>query len=78
MFYAEFCPGKGAYSSTFYAFKTKAERDRYVDINEEDATAISAKQMRCLGRNFKLEESFLELGAYTVKFDRRRLKLPSR
>lgn len=86
MFYAEFCPcGKVAYSSfcgsayTFYAFKTKAERDEYVDINEYDgykltASAISAKQMRCLaGRNFRLEKSFLEPGAYTVEFDRRRL-----
>ena len=88
MFYAEFCPcGKVAYSSfggsayTFYAFKTKAERDKYVDMNEYDVTgcnltasAISAKQMRCLaGRNFKLEKSFGVPGAYTVEFDRRRL-----
>ena len=88
MFYAEFCPyGNVAYSSfcgsayTFYAFKTKAERDEYVSINEYDATgcnltasAITAKQMRCLaGRNFKLEKSFGVPGAYTVEFDRRRL-----
>ena len=86
MFYAEFCPyGNVAYSSfcgsayTFYAFKTKAERDKYVDVNEYDgcnltASAISAKQMRCLaGRNFRLEKSFIEPGAYTVEFDRHRL-----
>ena len=88
MFYAEFCPcGKVAYSSfggsayTFFAFKTKAERDKYVDLNEYDASgcnltasAISAKQMRCLaGRNFRLEKSFAIPGAYTVEFDRSRL-----
>lgn len=81
MFYAEFCPcGKVAYSSfcgsayTFYAFKTKAERDKYVSINELTASAISAKQMRCLsGRNFKLEKSFGVPVAYTVEFDRHRL-----
>lgn len=82
MFYAEFCPcRKVAYSSfggsayTFYAFKTKAERDKYVNEYEYDtASAISAKQMRCLaGRNFKLEKSFAIPGAYTVEFDRSRL-----
>ena len=81
MFYAEFCPcGNVAYSSfcgsayTFYAFKTKAERDKYVSINELTASAITAKQMRCLaGRNFRLEKSLIEPGAYTVEFDRRRL-----
>ena len=86
MFYAEFCPcGNVAYSSfggyayTFYAFKTKAERDKYVSINEDNgcnltASAITAKQIRCLaGRNFKLEKSFGIPEAYTVEFDRRRL-----
>lgn len=88
MFYAEFCPyGNVAYSSfyggayTFYAFETKAERDKYVNINEYDVTgcnltasAISAKQIRYLaGRNFKLEKSFGIPGAYTVEFDRDRL-----
>lgn len=88
MFYAEFCPcGRVAYSSfggsayTFYAFKTKAERDQFVDINEYDmtgcnltASAISAKQMRYLaGKNFRLEKSYINPGAYTVEFDRHRL-----
>ena len=88
MYYAEFCPyGNVAYSSfcgsayTFYAFKTKAERDKFVDINEYDVTgcnltasAITAKRMRCLaGRNFKLEKSFAIPGAYTVEFNRQRL-----
>ena len=90
MFYAEFCPcGNVAYSSfcgsayTFYAFKTKAERDKYVSINEYNgcnltASAITAKQIRSLaGRNFKLEKSFGIPGAYTVEFDRRRLNLNS-
>lgn len=82
MFYAGFCPfGKVAYSSfrgsayTFYAFKTKAERDRYIDLNEHTAFTISAKQIRYLaGSNFRLEKSSLESGAYTVEFNRNRLK----
>ena len=64
-------------SSEVYAFKTKAERDRYV-INEYNVCAITAKQIRRLaGRNFKLEKSFGIPGAYTVEFDRRRLNLNS-
>ena len=81
MFYAEFCPwGRVAYSSfggsayTFFAFKTKAERDKYVGINENTAFAINAKQLSYLaGRNFRLEKSPLEHEAYTVEFDRSRL-----
>ena len=80
MFYAEFCKygvntryesfNGGAYR--FYAFKTKALRDAFVQ-DALMANELNSSTMRKLaGRKFNLIACDIE-GAYEVEFDRDRL-----
>ena len=80
MFYAEFCPygintryaslNGGAYR--FFAFKTKALRDTFVQ-DALMANEIDSSTMRWLaGRKFKLIDCDV-VGAHEVVFDRDRL-----